>query len=129
MTGNKTLETDIEKMISFKGDEKAIRRLTAILVDNAIKYSDEGGCIRISLKKQKNQIKFTVYNTVEYISAKNISHLFDRFYREDSSRNSETGGYGLGLSIAQAIVTSHRGKITASTEDEKSLKISITLLS
>ncbi len=129
LTGNKTLETDIEKMISFKGDEKAIRRLTAILVDNAIKYSDEGGCIRISLKKHKNQIKFTVYNTVEYISAKNISRLFDRFYREDSSRNSETGGYGLGLSIAQAIVTSHRGKITASTEDEKSLKISITLLS
>lgn len=127
VTGNKILEADIEKMISFKGDEKLIRRLTAILVDNAIKYSDDGGYIKISLKKQKNQIKFTVYNTVDYISAKNISRLFDRFYREDSSRNSETGGYGLGLSIAEAIVTSHRGKITAATEGEKSLRITVTM--
>ena len=56
-----------------------------------------------------------------------LSHLFDRFYRTDSSRNSQTGGYGLGLSIAAAITASHRGKIAASTEDGHSLRITVTL--
>jgi len=56
-----------------------------------------------------------------------LKYLFDRFYRTDKSRNSETGGYGIGLSIAQAIVNAHKGKITAETEDEKSLTIQITL--
>lgn len=125
-TRNKKLSAKIQPMLSMRGDEKAIRQLFSILLDNAIKYSDDGGEIQITLKKQKNTISQSVYNTVESISRESLPHLFDRFYRTDKSRNSQTGGYGLGLSIASAIVTAHKGKITASTQDEKSLLITAT---
>ena len=112
-------------MVSLYGDDKAIRRLVTILLDNAVKYSDEGGEISIRLKQETKRIILSVYNTTENISRKQLEHLFDRFYRTDSSRNSQTGGYGLGLSIAAATVETHKGKITATTEDEKSLLITV----
>ena len=98
-----------------------------ILLDNALKYSEDGGQILVRLEKEKKRIRLSVYNTTEFISREHLEHLFYRFYRTDSSRNSQTGGYGLGLSIASATVEAHRGKITASTEDEKSLMITVTL--
>ena len=122
-TRNKNLSANVQPMLSMSGDEKAVRQLITILLDNAIKYANDGGKIEITLKKQKNMIYLSAFNTVESISKENIMHLFDRFYRVDQSRNSQTGGYGLGLSIASAIVNAHKGKITASTEDEKSLLI------
>ncbi len=122
-THNKMLSGQIEPMLSMTGDEKAIQQLITILLDNAVKYSNSGGKIEVSLKKQKNTINLSVFNTVESISKENLTHLFDRFYRADKSRNSKTGGYGLGLSIASAVVSAHKGKITASTLDEKSLLI------
>lgn len=121
----KSLNSTIASMISMKGDEKAIRGLITILLDNAVKYTNENGDISVGLEKKKNRIYLSVFNTTEYISKEQISHLFDRFYRTDSSRNSQTGGYGLGLSIAAATVESHRGKIIAETEDEKSLRITV----
>lgn len=121
----KILTGVIVPMISIRGDEKAIRGLVTILLDNAMKYSDTGGRITITLERQKNRIRLSVFNTTEHISKEQIPHLFDRFYRTDNSRNSQTGGYGLGLSIAAATVASHRGKITAETEDEKSLRITV----
>ncbi|MCD7982216.1 MAG: HAMP domain-containing histidine kinase [Clostridiales bacterium] len=126
-TQEKTLTGEIEPGITVHGDEKALRQLISVLLDNAMKYSDPGGRITITLEKQKNQIRLRVYNTTEYISREHLKHLFDRFYRTDQSRNSETGGYGLGLSIAAAAVSSHKGKISASTEDEKSLLITVLL--
>lgn len=121
----KSLNSTIASMISMKGDEKAIRGLITILLDNAVKYTNENGYISVGLEKKKNRIYLSVFNTTEYISKEQISHLFDRFYRTDSSRNSQTGGYGLGLSIAAATVELHRGKIIAETEDEKSLRITV----
>lgn len=126
-TQNKELSTDIEKMVAFYGDEKTFRRLIDILLDNAVKYSEKNGKINVSLAKHKNFIIIEVTNTTEYISRKNTDKLFDRFYRTDESRNSKTGGYGLGLSIAAAITTSYKGRITAETKDEKSLKITVKL--
>ncbi len=119
----KTLCSHIQPMLSMTGDEKLIRQLVAILLDNAVKDSDDGGYIEFSLKKQKTTIYLSVFNTAESISRESLSHLFDRFYRADKSRNSKTGGYGLGLSIASAIVHAHKGKITASTQNGKSLLI------
>lgn len=78
------------------------------------------------MQKKKNTIQLGVFNTAESISRADIPHLFDRFYRADRSRNSQTGGYGLGLSIASAIVNAHKGKITSNTQDEKSLLITVT---
>ena len=107
-------------------DEKAIRQLITILLDNAVKYSDEEGMINVTLRKQKNMICLSVFNTVDHIGRENLSYLFDRFYRSDKSRSSKTKGYGLGLSIATAIVNAHKGKIAASTQDEKSLQIDVS---
>lgn len=121
----KELTSTIEPMISMKGDEKAIRGIVTILLDNAVKYSNENGHITVALKKKKNRIYLSVFNTTEFISREQIPHLFDRFYRTDVSRNSQTGGYGLGLSIAAAMVESHKGKILVETEDEKSLQITV----
>ncbi len=122
-TREKTLSIDIEPMLSLTGDEKAIRQLLSILLDNAVKYADEHGKISVSLKKHKNHIQISVYNTAQAIDRESLPHLFDRFYRTDASRNSRTGGYGLGLSIASSIVAAHKGKIWAETADGKSLRI------
>ena len=126
-TRNKEITGKIQPMLSMRGDEKAIRRLISILLDNAVKYSEKDGRISLTLEKQKNSVCLTVFNTTPCISRENLEHLFDRFYRTDKSRNSQTGGYGLGLSIAAAIVNAHRGRYSASTEDEHSLKITIYL--
>ena len=125
-TKNKNLSSRIQPMLSMNGDEKAIRQLVTILMDNAIKSSDDGGKIEITLEKQRNFVQLCVFNTARYISKEKLPHFFDRFYRADQSRNSKTGGYGLGLSIASAIVAAHRGKIGATTQDEKSLLITVT---
>lgn len=124
---NKSFESAIEPMISYTGDEKAIRQLISILLDNALKYSEPGGSIRIALSKKGKTVSLSVFNTTETVRQEDLNHLFDRFYRTDQSRNSETGGYGLGLSIAKAIVSAHRGKITAESADGRSLTITASL--
>lgn len=126
-TQGKEFITHIEPMLSVTGDEKAIGQLISILLDNAVKYSDDGGRIEVTLEKQKTTVRLSVFNTTPYVSAATLPQLFDRFYRADSSRNSGTGGYGLGLSIAAAITAAHKGKISASTKDERSLLIVVTL--
>lgn len=124
---NKKLKYQIEPGLSYYGDEQGIRRLFSVLLDNAVKYSEEEGEISFTLRRQGKNICLTVFNTAEYIDKKDVSRLFDRFYRADQSRNSRTGGHGIGLSIAKAVVEAHGGKITAETEDEKSLQITALL--
>lgn len=126
-TQNKNLSSRIQPMLSLNGDEKAISQLVTILLDNAVKYSDDGGKIEVTLEKQKNLIRLSVFNTADSVPKESLTSLFNRFYRADPSRNSRTGGYGLGLSIASAIVASHKGKIQAATQDEKSLLIVVSL--
>lgn len=126
-THNKQLSAHIQPMLSINGDQKAIRRLMSILLDNAVKYSDDGGKIEFTLVKQKNTIRISVFNTAEHVSKESLPRLFDRFYRADKSRSSKTGGYGLGLSIAAAVTAAHKGKITAATNDERSLLITVSL--
>lgn len=123
---NKTFTSRIQPMLSMFGEEKAIRQLFDILLDNAFKYSDKGGIIQLSLERQKNTIRLCVFNTAESVPKESLPNLFDRFFRAEPSRNSRTGGYGLGLSIASAIVHFHKGKIAAETQDEKSLLITVT---
>ena len=101
----------------MKGDEESIRRLVGILLDNAVKYSPSGAAIRVILKqKGKNRI-FSVENPAGQLPYGSLDVLFERFYRTDASRNSATGGSGIRLSVARAIVQAHRGKITASGRD------------
>ena len=119
----KTFTLQVEPLISFCGDEKAFRQLTALLLDNALKYSDENGTILLALKKADRSVRLSVYNTCAPIPQEDLTHLFDRFYRTDKSRNSQTGGHGIGLSVAKAIITAHKGSISAASADGHSLTI------
>lgn len=127
VTHEKTFSVQIQPMLSYCGDEKTIRRLVTILLDNALKYSDEKGNITISFEKADRALKLIVHNTCAPITTEDVKHLFERFYRGDKSRNSQTGGYGIGLSIAKAIVEAHKGTIKASSADGHSLTITIVL--
>lgn len=124
---DKNIVTDIEKDISFKGNEKLIRQVIGILLDNAIKYAREKSDINVKLTKQNKKIVFTVENEADNLEIKNYNILFERFYRADSSRNSKTGGYGIGLSIAQSIVLKHKGKISADSFDGERIVFTVKL--
>lgn len=121
---DKELVPDIQPMLTMKGDPKSIEKLISILMNNALKYSPSGSPIFIDCKMDGKQILLSVVNSaLEPIDEKKLPHVFDRFYRSDSSRNSETGGHGIGLSMAQAIVSAHNGKIQAWTKDGTSFGI------
>ncbi len=125
---NKEYKINVEPNMTLCGSPDEISQLISVLLDNALKYSQEGGTVTLDAVSHKKDLSVSVFNTTtEPISDENISHLFDRFYRTDASRNSETGGYGIGLSIAQAIVIAHNGKITAETKNGLDFRINITI--
>lgn len=123
----KELELQIEKALTYEGDEKQIRQMLSLLLENAVKYSEESGRILLEAKRKGKKCRIVVWNMVETIETGNLDILFERFYRLDSSRNSQTGGTGIGLSIVKAIVERHGGKVSAKSEDGKSLRIEILL--
>ena len=125
---DKKLEIEVKPMISCNGDEKAVRQLVSILMDNALKYAPPGGHLTLRLERQGRTVVLTVSNTTVYpVDKESLEHLFDRFYRADQSRNTQTGGYGLGLSIAKSIVSAHRGKIRAESPVPDLLTIVVSL--
>lgn len=105
-----TLTSSISPSIQYHGDESLIRRLTAILLDNAIKYCDPDGKIQLSLTCRRYPV-LTVENTYKDVDHLELNRLFDRFYRADKARTF-SGSFGIGLSIAQSIVNSHKGNIS-----------------
>lgn len=107
----KELMTEIEPMIEYYGDEGLIRRLIAILLDNAVKYCDRGGKIKIYFHRRRHPT-IIVENTYGNVDSLELGRLFDRFYREDKSRTFD-GSFGVGLSIARAIAKNHHGDILA----------------
>lgn len=127
LTQDKAFTINVPQGLTYCGHEPSIRQLTAILLDNALKYSPAGGAIRLDLARLGRGFKLTVYNTAPSVDTDGLDQLFERFYRADSSRNSQRGGYGIGLSIARAIVIAHKGKITASSGDGQSLTFTVIL--
>ncbi len=123
----KTLTVDIQPDITVKGNEKGLRQLVSILCDNAMKYSLDGSEVWVDGNKQGKIVVLSVENDCNPVTKENIDHMFERFYRVDESRNSSTGGYGIGLSIAKAVVTGHKGRIQATTRDGNQLKITATI--
>lgn len=111
----KSMEAQIDPKADYVGDEAAVRRVVSILLDNAVKYCDDGGSIRIRLEKRRHPVLY-VENTFADVGETELNRLFDRFYRADQARTF-TGGFGVGLSIAKAIVTQHRGEINAYKKD------------
>ena len=125
---NKEYRIGIERNLTMCGSPDAIRHLITILLDNAMKYSPDGGIVTLDVVSRKKDLMISVFNTTVFpVSNENLSHLFDRFYRTDVSRNSETGGHGIGLSIAQAITSAHGGKITAETVNGSDFRISVSM--
>ena len=114
-----TLTTDIKPDVAVMGDLEDIVRVIGILIDNAVKYTDDRKKIEVALKTKGKKAILTVSNTCSGLNREEIDKFFDRFYRSDESRSSEKAGYGIGLSMAQMIVQNHKGKISASySEDE-----------
>lgn len=123
----KKVSADIEDGIKYVGDENSIRQLISILVDNAMKYAVESADISISLKRDGRKVKFVLKNLTDGMEEGSQDILFERFYRPDSSRNSETGGSGIGLSLAKSIVESHKGRITARCDGDGYITFQVTL--
>ncbi len=127
LTQGKTLTGNITPLLSLEGDDRTLRQLVGILLDNAVKYGKNGTDIILNLERLRNQVKLTVSNETDSLPREQLERFFDRFYRGDFSRSSRTRGYGLGLSIAAAIVKAHRGKINAGLEGENRLVITVLL--
>ncbi len=110
-----TLESDIAPDVYLCGDESQFRQLATILIDNALKYCGEQGRAMVTLQANDGAT-LKVSNSGATIPAQDIPHLFDRFYRVDSSRSREQGGYGLGLAIAKSIAERHGAHISVSSQ-------------
>ena len=109
-------EYNIQKDLKLKCNSIQIKQLIAILLDNAIKHSEENGEIKVFLEKQKNDIILSVSNKGKEIPKEIRDKIFERFYRADESRNRDSNRYGLGLAIAKNIVVNHNGKILVNCE-------------
>ena len=113
----KTYSQRIEEGLILYGDKNAIQRMISILLDNAVRYSDDGGEIRMQLYRRRGRVCIEVSNTCNLPDVSNLDRLFDRFYRLDESRSSLTGGTGIGLSMVRAIAETHGGKATVQSDD------------
>ena len=107
---------DIQPELTVMGSGVQLRRLTDILLDNAVKYAAEGTPVRLLLRREGRCAALRVENRGETIPAEKLRHIFDRFYRADESRSGGEG-FGLGLAIAQSIAQSHGGSIGCASEE------------
>ncbi|MCD8187177.1 MAG: ATP-binding protein [Ruminococcus sp.] len=110
---NVRMETSITPDITVKGNTEQLKQMISILSENASKYVTQDGLIKASLTASGKRVTFRIENTADIEEDLDCKRLFDRFYRPDNSRSSETGGHGIGLSIAQKIATRHGGSLTA----------------
>jgi len=108
-------------------DAERLRQVFVNLVENGIKYSPEGSVVKVTAVRQWQQISISVSNTGTEIPPEQISHLFERFYRVDDARARDTGGFGLGLAITQAIVQAHDGEISVQSEPGKGTTFTVYL--
>ena len=124
LTQQKKIVCNIQPMLSLRGDNKAIEQLVSVLMDNAVKYSPKGETISVSLAKLSRNIQLCVQNVIcNPVTNEQLSQVFNRFYRTDPSRNSATGGHGIGLSVAKAITSAHGGKIFARTDNGETFTV------
>lgn len=121
----KTYNVDIEPGLVIRGNETNLSQMLSLLVDNAFKYSNDGGNVDVAFKKTNKGKVLTVSNSVEEIEEGRHDELFERFVRRDESRNSKTGGFGIGLSVVQAIAESYKAKVSARSYDTHSIEFKV----
>jgi len=105
--------------VCIHADADALRRALLILLDNAVKYTPQGGSLRITLETNNGFAVVSVSDTGIGIASQDLAHIFDRFWRADKARSREQGGAGLGLAIAKWIVDIHGGSIEVESESGK----------
>lgn len=127
-TQNKVkIETNIESARAYV-NETSIEQVFSILLDNAIKYNTDKGSVKFNLSASRRNVTATISDTGIGIKASEIPHVFNRFYRAESSRSKKkVEGYGLGLSIAKTIVNLHNGDIQVKSAPQKGTKFTVTL--
>ncbi len=113
-----TLHTHVEENVTLRANRESILQLVSALLDNAVKYTAEGGEVSVTLAKTEGKVRLRVENDCPAPPTAELSRLFDRFYRGDEARTQSEGGYGIGLSAARAIAEAHHGKIGASYDAE-----------
>jgi signal transduction histidine kinase len=116
---NKNIQNDVNMM----GDIDYLKRIFINILSNAFKYTNENGTVSVSLEQIKNQIRITVKDTGIGIPKEDLKHIFERFYRSDLSRNRQTGGTGIGLTITKALVEAHGGTIKIDSEVGKGTNV------
>ncbi|MDE6363142.1 MAG: GHKL domain-containing protein, partial [Lachnospiraceae bacterium] len=117
----------IEENLTCYGDRNSIQQLISILLDNAVKYAAVAGEIRLDIYRRRRKVCIEVTNTCDLPDTVELDRLFDRFYRVDEARSAGTGGTGIGLAMAQAIVETHSGKIKAERTGEKTICFRVLL--
>lgn len=124
---NRKFIVDIEEGITVNGSQKHIKQMMAIFIDNAIKYSNDGGTVKVTLSKHGDKKVFSVFNTGQGVKEEETEKIFERFYRSDESRNRATGGYGLGLAIAKSVIDKHKFKVHVENQEGKSICFVVTM--
>jgi len=118
--------TDMHRAIVL-GDKAALKQALRVFVDNAIKYTPDGGTITLSCRKEEAFCRITVADTGIGVAEEELESIFDRFYRADQARGGTAGGHGLGLSIARIIVRAHGGKIEVQSKQGAGSRFHILL--
>ncbi len=121
------IDSNFEKTI-IKGDKESLERMIVIFLDNAVKYSDKKGKIKVGIKSKKKFAEIIISDNGRGIPEKDLPHIFDRFYRVDRARcKNDVCGYGLGLSVAKKIIDLHQGSISVESEINKGTTFTIKL--
>lgn len=121
------IEGEIGEGVELKANQDMMTRLISTLLDNAVKYASSDSTIRITLKKADNGAMFVIKNHCDELPQCEPEKLFDRFYRADAARTQKKGGYGIGLSAAQAITELHKGTISVKYEPENVISFTVKL--
>jgi signal transduction histidine kinase len=121
------IDTQLDENVWINGNALQLKQLAHILIDNAVKYSADNSTVTVALHKSGDIATLSVNNHGKPIAEEDLEHIFDRFYRAEKSRT--TKGYGLGLSIAQNIVQSMNGKITAASSEKDGTTFTVQLKS
>ena len=121
------IQDDIASDVLVRGHAARLQRLVGTLVDNACKYADENGLVKVELSNLGQTCRLVVSNTGPAVDPEDLPHLFDRFYRSDKARTRGTGGFGLGLAIAKGVVDDLGGTISATSSEGEGTTFTVTL--
>lgn len=124
---NCAFDCRIAEGVTVMGDEQKLRKMVATIIENAFKYVDGGGVVRITLERDGKKVRLAINNSGCEIPAEDLPHIFDRFYRTDKARTSGAGGFGLGLAIARETARVHGGDITCASGTADGTTFTITL--